>query len=157
MKDHASPIFFGIPASNERVESRNQSFSLLVTGSLCSVSGAQPALHSGGAILMKSHSMTSSCLSKRGTTFSQKVTYNNNVFLPADTKSIVYKHTYAAQRWLIKTTFYNSVRVWITSVKRNFWLHAIRACTEQHSTYQMHWENWWLRVRVYVTVRKRKV
>jgi len=37
--------------------------------------------------------------------FSQTVTYNNNnnVFLPADTKSIVYKHTHSAQRWLIKT------------------------------------------------------
>jgi len=31
------------------------------------------------------------------------VTYNNNVFLPADTKSIVYKHTHSAQRWLINT------------------------------------------------------
>jgi len=93
---------------------------------------------------MKFHSMTSSYLSNRGTTFSQTVTYNNNAFLPADTKSIVYKHTYSAQRWLIKTTFYNSVEGWITSVKRNFWLHAIRACTEQHSTYKICWENWWL-------------
>jgi len=32
----------------------------------------------------------------RGTTFSQTVTYNNNVFLPADTKSIVYKHAHSA-------------------------------------------------------------
>ena len=29
--------------------------------------------------------------------------YNNNLFLPADTKSIEYKHTLSAQRWLIKT------------------------------------------------------
>jgi len=47
--------------------------------------------------------MTSSYLSNRGTTFSQTVTSNNNVFLPADTKSIVYKHPHSAQRWLIKT------------------------------------------------------
>jgi len=29
-----------------------------------------------------------------GTTFSQTVTYNNNVFLPADTKSTVQTHTF---------------------------------------------------------------
>ena len=65
--------------------------------------GAQPALHFEGVIFMKSHSMTSSYLSNCGTTFSQTVTYNNNVFLPADTKSMVYKHPHSAQRWLIKT------------------------------------------------------
>ena len=58
---------------------------------------------SGGGSFMKFHSMTSSCLFNRGTTFSQTVTYNDNVFLPADTKSIVYKHTHSALRWLIKT------------------------------------------------------
>jgi len=52
---------------------------------------------------MKFQSMTSSYLSNRGTTFSQTVTYNNNAFLPAGTKSIVYKHTHSAQRWLMKT------------------------------------------------------
>jgi len=57
------------------------------------------------SIFMKFHSMTSSYLSNRGTTFSQTVTYNSNAFLPADTKSIVYKHTHSAQRWLIKTRF----------------------------------------------------
>jgi len=36
--------------------------------------------------------------------FSQTVTYNNNVFLPADMKSIPYKHTHSAQRWLIKNS-----------------------------------------------------
>ena len=50
---------------------------------------------------------------------------------------------------LIKTTFYNRVGCWITSVKRNFWLHAICACTEQHSTYEINWENWWLGLRVW--------
>jgi len=64
--------------------------------------GAQPALHFGGAIFMKFCSMTSSWLFNRGTNFSQTVTYNNNVFLPADTTSIVHKHTHSAQRWLIK-------------------------------------------------------
>jgi len=50
---------------------------------------------SGGAIFIKFHSMTSSCSFNRGTTFSQTVTYNNNiVFLPADTKSIVQTHTF---------------------------------------------------------------
>ena len=62
--------------------------------------GAQPALHfRGGGIFMKLRSMSSSCLFNRGTTFSQTVAYsNNNAFLPADTKSIVYKHTHSAQR-----------------------------------------------------------
>jgi len=27
---------------------------------------------------------------------------------------------------------------------RNFWLHAMCACTEKYSTYQIRWENWWL-------------
>jgi len=44
---------------------------------------------------MKFHSMTSSCLFNRSKTFSQTVTYNNNnLFLPADTKSIIHKHTH---------------------------------------------------------------
>jgi len=43
---------------------------------------------------MKFHSMMSSCLFNRGTTFSQTVTYNSNVVLPADTKSIVQTHTF---------------------------------------------------------------
>jgi len=44
---------------------------------------------------MNFHSMTSSFLFNRGTTFSQTVTYNNNnVFLPADTRSIVQTHTF---------------------------------------------------------------
>ena len=47
--------------------------------------------------------MTSSYLSNCGKTFSQTVTYNSNAFLPADTKSMVYKHPHSAQRWLIKT------------------------------------------------------
>jgi len=47
--------------------------------------------------------VTSSCLSNHDTTFSQTVIYNNNAFLPADTKSIIYKHTHSAQGWLIKT------------------------------------------------------
>jgi len=42
--------------------------------SVCSVSGVQPALHLGVAIFMKFHSMTSSCLINRVTTFSQTVT-----------------------------------------------------------------------------------
>ena len=55
--------------------------------------GATFSSFRGGAIFMKFHSMTSSCLFNRGTTFSQTVTYNNNVFLPADTKYIVQTHT----------------------------------------------------------------
>jgi len=51
---------------------------------------------------MKFYSMTSSCLFKRGATFSQTVTYNNNVFLAAVTKSIVQRHTFCT-RCLIKT------------------------------------------------------
>jgi len=85
---------------------------------------------------MKFQSMTSWCLFNRGTTFSQTVTYNNNVFLPADTKSIVYKHTHSAQRWLIKTQrFTTALEAGITSVKRNFWLHAICACMHRATFY----------------------
>jgi len=43
--------------------------------------------------------------------FSQTVTYNNDVFLPVDTKSIVYKHTHSAQRWLIKTQRFTTALV----------------------------------------------
>ena len=57
---------------------------------------------SGGAIFMKFHLMTSSCLFNRGTTFSQTVTYNINVFCP-QTRGPQYKHTHSAQRWVIKT------------------------------------------------------
>ena len=56
-----------------------------------------------GGIFMKFHSMTSSYLFSHGTTFSQTVAYNNKVFLPADMKFIVYKHTHSAQRRLMKT------------------------------------------------------
>jgi len=101
---------------------------------------------------MKFHSMTSSCLFNRSTTFSQMVTYNNNVFLPADTKSILQTHTFCTtliNKNRLNRTFYNSAGAWITSVERNFWLAKfltshICACTEQHSTYQIRWENWWL-------------
>ena len=59
---------------------------------------------SGGGNFHEIHSMTLLCLFERSATFSQTVTYNNNnVILPADTKSIVYKRTHSAQRWLIKT------------------------------------------------------
>jgi len=146
---------------------------------------------------MKFHSITSSCLFNRGTTFSQTVAYNNNVFLPADTKSTVQTHTFCTTLVNKNRTFYNSVAGWITSVnrpvtslehqegqgvfregptsfklcpiffnyvqhifpggpkifclsvKRNFWLHAMCACTEQHSTYKIRWENWWLGLRVW--------
>ena len=57
---------------------------------------------------MKFCSMTSPCLFNRDTTFSKTVAYNNNVFLPANTKSIVYKHTYSAQRRLIKTEHFTT-------------------------------------------------
>jgi len=77
--------------------------------------------------------MTSSCLFNRGTTFSQTVTYNNNLVLSSDTKSILQTHTFCTT--LVNNnrqnrTFHNSVGGWITGVKRNFWLHAICACTE---------------------------
>ena len=115
-----------------------------------------------GAIFMKLHSMTSSCLFNRGTTFSQTVTYNNNVFLPLDTKSIVQTHTFCTMlvnKNRLNRTFYNSVGGWITGVKRNFWLtniwlHVICACTEQHSIYQIRWENWWLGLRIWCLVKR---
>jgi len=105
-----------------------------------------------GAIFTKFHSMTSSCLFNRGTTFSQTVTYNNNEFLPTDTKSIVQRHTFRTtllNKNRQNRTFYNSVGGWITGVKRNFWLHAMCACTQQHSTYQIRWDNWWLGLRIW--------
>jgi len=45
--------------------------------------------------------MTSSCLFNLSTTFSQTVTYNNTVFLPADTKCIAQTHTFCTT--LVKT------------------------------------------------------
>ena len=93
--------------------------------------------------------MTSSWLFNRNTTFSQTVTYNNSVFLPADMKSIVYKHTFCTTLFDKNRTFYHSVGGWITSVKRNFWLNAICTCAEQHSTYKIRRENWWLGLRVW--------
>ena len=67
---------------------------------------------SEGAIFIEFQSMTSSCLFNRGTTSSQTVTYNNNVFLPADTKSRVQTHTFCT-RLVNKNRqnrrFYNSV------------------------------------------------
>ena len=65
--------------------------------------GGQLALHFGKGNFHEISFDDVMCLFNRGTTFSQTVTYNNNVFLPADSKSIVYKHTHSAQRWLIKT------------------------------------------------------
>jgi len=56
--------------------------------------GATSSSFRGGGNFHKFHAMTSSCLFNRGTTFSQTVTYNCNVFLPADTKSIVQRHTF---------------------------------------------------------------
>ena len=115
--------------------------------------GATSSSFRGGAIFTKFHSMTSSCLFNRGTTFSQTATYINNVFLPAETKSIVQRHTFSPTLVNKQTkqnrTFDNSAGGCITSVKRNFWLHALCACTEQHSTYQIRWENWWLGLRIW--------
>jgi len=71
-------------------------------------SAAQPALHFGGAVFMKIHAMMSSCIFNRGTT----VTSNNNVFCPADTKSIVQTHTFCTtllDKNRQNRTFYNSV------------------------------------------------
>jgi len=83
---------------------------------------------SGGTIFMNFHSMTSSCLFNRGTTFSQTLTYNNNVFLAADMKSILQTHTFCTtlvNKNRQNRTFYNSVGGWITGVKRNFWLAKV--------------------------------
>ena len=113
------------------------------------MSGALPARSScrGGAIVMKFHSMTSSCLLNRGTTLSQTVTYNNNIFLP-QTWCPQQKHTHSAQRWLIKTECFTTA-LEAESPVSNFWLHAICACTEQHSEYRIRWENGWLGLRIW--------
>jgi len=139
---------FGSRHDNRRITLHDVKLKRSLCRDLCR-DATSSSFRGGGAIFMKFHSMTSSCLFNRYTTFSQTVTYNNNVFLPADTTSILYKHTYSAQRWLNKDrTFYNSVGGWITSVKRNFWLRATCTYTEQHSTYKIRWENWWLGLRV---------
>ena len=86
---------------------------------ICMYAGAQPALHfGGGTIFMKFHSMTSSSLSNRGTTFSQTVTNIIMHFCPPE--SIVYKHTFCTTLVNKNRTFYNSVVGQITSDKRNF-------------------------------------
>ena len=84
---------------------------------------------------MKFHSMTLLCWLNRGTTFSQTVTYNNNVFLPADTKFKVQRHTFC--KTLVNKnrqhrTFYNSVGGRITGVKRNFWLARVGNAAEKN-------------------------
>ena len=84
--------------------------------------------------------------------FSFDDTYNGSVFLPPDTKSIVQTYTFCTtlvNKNRQNRTFYNSVVGWINGVKRNFWLHAMCACTEEHSTYQIRWENWWLGHRIW--------
>jgi len=58
-------------------------------------------------------------------------------------------HTFCTTLVNKNRAFYKSVGGWITSVKRNFWLHAIYASTEQHSTYKMRKKNWWLGLRVW--------
>ena len=70
--------------------------------------GAQPALHFGGGNFHEFHSMTSSLLFNRGTTFSQTVTYNSNVLLLADTKSIVQTRTTLVNKSRQNRTFCNS-------------------------------------------------
>ena len=95
--------------------------------------------------------MTSSCLFNRGTTFCKRSHIIIMCFFP-QTRSPQYKHTFCTilvDKNRQNRTFYNSVGGWITSVKRNFWLHSIWACTEQHSTYQIRWENWWLGLRIW--------
>ena len=106
--------------------------------------GATSSSFRVGAIFMKFHSMTSSCLFNRGTTFSQTVIYNNYVFC-LQTRSPQYKDKHSVQRWLIKT---DKTERFTTALEaespvsseisdlRNFWLHAICSCTEQHPRYQ---------------------
>jgi len=108
----------------------------------------------GGAIFIQFHSMTSSWWFNRGTTFSQTVTDNNNVFLPADTKNThtlctIQTHTLCTmlvnKNRLNRALFFNL---------RNFWLHAICACTERHSINQIRWEKWWLGLRIWCLVKR---
>jgi len=113
---------------NKKDASATQETSLRFT--IVLVQGRNQLFISGGTIFMKFHSMTPSCLLNRGTTFSQTVTYSNNVFLLPDTKSRVQTHTFCttlANKIRQNRTFYNSVGSWITGVKRNFSLHAICA------------------------------
>ena len=55
--------------------------------------GAQPAIHFGGDNFHEISFDYVIVFIHRSRTLSQTVTYNNNVFLPADTKSIVQTHT----------------------------------------------------------------
>jgi len=115
--------------------------------------GAQPALHFGGGGIFYEISFDDVIvLIQMRYNFSETVTYNNNVFLPADTKSIIQTHTFCTtlvNKNRQNRMFYNSVWGWITGVKRNVWLHALCACAEQHSTYEICWENWWLGLRIW--------
>ena len=103
-------------------------------------SAAQPALHFGGGNFHEiSFDDVIVLIQPWYNFFADGHIYNNGVFLPADTKSIVQTHTFCTtlvNKNRQKITFYNSVGGWITGVKRNFWLQAVCACTEQHSTYQ---------------------
>jgi len=64
------------------------------------MAGAQPALHFGGRKFLEISFDDAIVLIQPWYNFFAN---GHNVFLPADTKSVVYKHTHAAQRWLIKT------------------------------------------------------
>jgi len=59
--------------------------------------GAQPARHFGGDNFNEISFDYVIVLIHRGRTFSQTVTYNNYLFLPADTKSIVQTHTFCTK------------------------------------------------------------
>ena len=54
-------------------------------------------------------------------------------------------HPYSRQLASCCICFVLSLR---SCVKRNFWLHAICACTEWCSAHKIRWENWWLELRV---------
>ena len=115
LSEHDLQIVFTHPSLNEKhtssstLVSRRQRCSALEICAQRLISnftwkqGRNQLFISKGAILIKFHSMTSSYISNHGATFSQTVIFNNNAFLPADTKSIVYKHTHSAQGWLIKS------------------------------------------------------
>jgi len=80
------------------------------------------------------------------------------LYLCPQTRSPLHKHTHSAQSWLVKS---EKTERFATALEaespvsseisdlRNFWFHAMCACTEQQATYQIHWENWWLGFRVW--------